>query len=83
MFRGSEGKRFPGWLPRLERLMVERVLGLRTSNKHPFLSFSFKILSIFCHGCSCCSLLRQLLTDGRCINRAASGSRTQAGRWEI
>lgn len=47
MFRGSEGKQLPGWLPRLERLMVERALGLHTSNKHPFFSFPLKYFSYF------------------------------------
>lgn len=47
MFRGSEGKQLPGWLPRLERLMVERALGLHASDKHPFFRFPSKYFSYF------------------------------------
>lgn len=47
MFRGSEGKQLPGWLPRLESLTVERVLGLHTSNKQPFFRFPLKYFSYF------------------------------------
>lgn len=39
MFGGSDGRQLPGWLTCLERLMVERALGLHTSNKHPFFRF--------------------------------------------